>query len=122
MIEKLVEERQQREVVGDSRLEQLVYRPLVDAGVELPVPQFPVEVGGRNFRLDFAWPGAKLYVEVDGWHTHRMFTDFHDDRRRDALLVAAGWTPLHFTEASTDRDIVAAVTATLERLRQPAGF
>ena len=117
VIEMLVDERRQSIVVGDSRLEQLVYLPLVDAGVELPVPQFPVAVGGRRFRLDFAWPDAKLYVEVDGWDTHRTFTDFHGDRRRDALLVAAGWTPLHFTEASTSCDIVTMVTTTLARLR-----
>jgi hypothetical protein len=47
-----------------------------------------------------------------------MYTDFHRDRRREALLVAAGWTPLHFTEKSGPEEVVDRVTATLARLRR----
>jgi very-short-patch-repair endonuclease len=89
---------------------------LVAAGVELPVPQFEVVVEGRRFRLDFAWPTSRLYVEVDGFDTHRVHSDIHRDRRREALLVAAGWTPLHFTETSRPDEIVDRVTKTLAGL------
>jgi Transcriptional regulator, AbiEi antitoxin len=118
VIEALVKERKERFIIGDSHLEQLVYQPLVEAGVELPVPQFEVTVRDQRFRLDFAWPDAKLYVEVDGFDTHRMLTDFHRDRRREALLVSAGWTPLHFTDRSPDTEIVDRVRVTLARLRR----
>jgi hypothetical protein len=48
-----------------------------------------------------------------------MLTDFHRDRRRDALLVAAGWTPLHFTERSAPVVLcVDRVTTVLARLRR----
>jgi very-short-patch-repair endonuclease len=116
VIEALVKERKEVPLVGESHLEQRIFEPLLAAGVELPVPQFQVVVAGQRFRLDFAWPDAKLYVEVDGYDTHRMYSDFHRDRRREALLVAAGWTPLHFTDASRPEEIVDRVTATLARL------
>jgi predicted transcriptional regulator of viral defense system len=116
VIAMLVKERKQVPVVGESHLEQRIFEPLVAAGVELPVPQFEVVVVGQRFRLDFAWPDAKLYVEVDGFDTHRMYSDFHRDRRREALLVAEGWTPLHFTEISRPEEIVDRVTTTLARL------
>src|SRR5204862_3749576 len=114
----LVKQRKEPFVVGESHLEQLVYQPLVDAGVDLPVPQYEVVVNGERFRLDFAWPDAKLYVEVDGFDTHRMLTDFYRDRRREGLLVAAGWTPLHFTDRSTPTEVVDRVDTTLARLRR----
>jgi hypothetical protein len=118
VIVALVKERTERPVVGESHLEQRIFEPLLAAGIELPVPQYDVVVEGQRFRLDFAWPDAMLYVEVDGFDTHRMYTDFHRDRRREALLVAAGWTPLHFTEISTPDEVAKRVTATLARLRR----
>jgi hypothetical protein len=118
VIEMLVKERTERPVIGESHLEQRMFEPLLAAGVDLPVPQYEVVVRGERFRLDFAWPDAMLYVEVDGFDTHRMYTDFHRDRRREALLVAAGWTPLHFTEKSGPEEVVDRVTATLARLRR----
>jgi putative AbiEi antitoxin of type IV toxin-antitoxin system/uncharacterized protein DUF559 len=118
VIEALVEERKTPFVVGESHLEQLIFQPIADAGLDLPVPQYEVIVDGHRFRLDFAWPDAKLYVEVDGFNVHRTHTDFHRDRRRDALLVSAGWTPLHFTDRSAPTEIVDRVRATLDRLRK----
>jgi hypothetical protein len=118
VIEGLVRERKEVFVVGESHLEQQIYQPIADAGLDLPVPQYEVVVSGQRFRLDFAWPDAMLYVEVDGYNTHRMRTDFHRDRRREALLVAAGWTPLHFTELSTPAEVVDRVRTTLARLRR----
>jgi hypothetical protein len=120
VIETLVKERKERPVVGESHLEQRIFEPLLAAGVDPPVPQYPVVVGGQQFRLDFAWPDVQLYVEVDGFDTHRMHTDFHRDRRREAVLVAAGWTPLHFTEISTSEEVVERVTATRTRLLRVA--
>ena len=118
VIEQLVTDRKEPFIIGESHLEQLIFQPIADAGLDLPVSQYPVVVNGQRFRLDFAWPDAMLYVEVDGYNTHRMRTDFHRDRRREALLVAAGWTPLHFTEISTPAEVVDRVRTTLARLRR----
>lgn len=35
-------------------------------GLPAPIPQFQVAAGGTMFRLDFAWPELKVWVEVDG--------------------------------------------------------
>jgi putative AbiEi antitoxin of type IV toxin-antitoxin system len=75
VIEALVKERKDVPLVGESHLEQRLFEPLLAAGVDLPVPQFEVLVDGQRFRLDFAWPDAKLYVEVDGFDTHGMHSD-----------------------------------------------
>lgn len=65
----------------------------------LPAPalQLPVRVNGRNFRLDFAWPDRRVFVEVDGASAHSAPRQIADDGKRQNLLVLAGWTPLRFT-------------------------
>ena len=32
----------------------------------LPVTQYPISCEGRNYRVDFAWPEARLILEFDG--------------------------------------------------------
>lgn len=51
----------------------------------------------RGFELDFAFPTAKVNIEVDGWAWHRSPDAFERDRRRDAELAAEGWVVLRFT-------------------------
>ena len=63
-----------------------------------------VDVGGRRFHLDRAWPEALLCVELDGARFH---TDPEARRRglaRDAALAAIGWVVLRFTYADVLRD------------------
>ena len=50
-------------------------------------------INGRDFRLDFAWPSRKLYVEVQGM-AHRIKGRFRADIERWALLTLAGWRGL----------------------------
>ena len=50
-------------------------------------------INGRDFRLDFAWPSRKLYVEVQGM-AHRIKGRFRADIERRALLTLAGWRGL----------------------------
>ena len=51
---------------------------------------------GRKYRLDFAWPGVKLGIEVDG-AVHRIKSRFHSDREKHALSLLAGWRILPVT-------------------------
>ena len=55
----------------------------------------------RRFRFDFAWPGTKLAVEVDGgtWigGRHTRGAGFERDCRKINLGVVAGWRVLRFT-------------------------
>jgi very-short-patch-repair endonuclease len=76
----------------ESTLETRLLRVLRAAGLP-PVVQHRV---GR-YRVDFAYPGARVAVEADGfrWHSTRQQWD-HDRARRNAL-TAMGWTVIHVT-------------------------
>jgi very-short-patch-repair endonuclease len=113
VIQELLAERLPGYDPGDSDLETRVLRALVAAGFLAPVQQHRVRLGKRTFRIDLAYPLAKLAIELDGWEFHSSRTAFDDDRARANALVAAGWTVLRFTSRSTDAEIVACVRAAL---------
>jgi very-short-patch-repair endonuclease len=113
VIQELLAERLPGYDPGDSDLETRVLRALVAAGLAAPVQQHRVRLGKRAFRLDLAYPVAKLAIELDGWEFHSSRTAFDDDRTRANALVTAGWTLLRFTSRSTDAEIVACVRAAL---------
>ena len=57
-----------------------------------------VRKGGRFIaRADFAWPAAKLVVEIDGFGPHSGRDAFQRDRRRQNALVNESWKVLRFT-------------------------
>lgn len=56
-------------------------------------------LAGTRYRLDYAWPPARLAVEVDGYASHAGLEAFGYDRERQNALVLAGWTVLRFTWA-----------------------
>jgi very-short-patch-repair endonuclease len=101
---------------GDSDLETRVLRLLVAAGLPVPTQQHRVRIGGRTFRIDLAYVGIKLAIELDGWEFHSSRSAFDDDRARANALVVAGWTVLRFTSRSTDAEIVACVRAALREI------
>ena len=78
-----------------SVLESRMHRLLRGAG--LPRPEREHRVLDGRYRLDFAWPDARLAAEVDGYAFHASRRTFQDDRARQNDLVAAGWTVLRFT-------------------------
>lgn len=77
---------------------------LVQAGLPVPVPQFPVILpSGLVLHPDAAWPAYKVAAEYDGvWHASAE--QLHLDRRRLNQLVTAGWIVLHATSQRVDRD------------------
>lgn len=54
---------------------------------------------GRDFELDFAWPGLKTAVEVQGG-VHRIKGKFGRDIEKRALAMLAGWRVLEIDAAS----------------------
>ncbi len=52
---------------------------------------------GRRCKLDFAWPSARLAVEVDGRAYHSDAASFERDRDRRMALHVAGWTVVEVT-------------------------
>lgn len=78
----------------ESPREAWVLLEIHDAGIELPEPQFWIEIDGvPTYRLDFAYPRRRIAVEYDGYDAHER-TDqqrAHDLRRR-SWLREQGWT------------------------------
>lgn len=81
----------------ESPMEARVLRLIRDAGLPDPVPQFTVVAQGRRFRIDFAYPEARLLLEYDGYREHTTPERFTSDRERQNLLVLDGWQILRFT-------------------------
>ena len=84
-----------------SALESAMDRIIVLYGLARPVRQYRLE--GTPYRLDYAWPAARLVVEVDGYESHSGLEAFCHDRERQNALVLAGWTVLRFTWADVCR-------------------
>ncbi|MDA8044120.1 MAG: hypothetical protein M0Z30_02610 [Actinomycetota bacterium] len=78
--------------------------------------QHQVVVGGHVYVLDLAFPERLVAVECDGWDVRRRSrSKFDHERRRDNLLVAAGWTIVRLTSAMSDDEMRSAVHSVLLR-------
>jgi very-short-patch-repair endonuclease len=99
----------------DSRLEPKMARLLAAYGIPRPQFQHEVRHGGRFVaRLDFAYPEARLAVEVDGWGSHSSPRALQSDLERQNALVEMGWTVLRFTW----HDVVRRPEAVARRVRR----
>ncbi len=78
---------------ADSVAERVVVRLLRAAGIGGWVLGHPL----GPYRIDVAFPEAKLAVEIDGWAWHVDQDRFANDRRKGNALVRAGWVVLRFT-------------------------
>jgi len=58
-----------------------------------------VNVVVRGYEVDLLWRAERLVVEVDGFAFHSSRTAFEADRRRDAVLAAAGFRVVRVTWA-----------------------
>lgn len=85
------------DVGAESGPELALLRLCVGRGLRRPVVQLPVIAGGRRYRLDLAYPAARIALEYDGREAHAGRTRFTDDRRRQNDLVLEGWTVLRFS-------------------------
>jgi very-short-patch-repair endonuclease len=61
----------------------------------LPEPETNVMVNG--FEVDLLWRRERLVVDLDGFAYHGSRASFEGDRRRDALLVSAGYRVIRVT-------------------------
>lgn len=78
----------------DSDLER-VFLPIVrQLGLPLPLTQQRV----NDFKVDFFWPAVKLVVETDGLTYHRTPAQQAKDLVREQVHMAAGYSPLRFTD------------------------
>lgn len=101
-----------------SQLEQEVAALLAPLRpeVEYPAPWNP------ELRLDFAFPEARVAVEVDGYRWHATRSKFEADRRRDRAAARHGWRIVRVTWRDIrDRpgEVLATVIALLEASPTP---
>jgi hypothetical protein len=100
---------------GGSKAELYLLDVFRRARLPLPVQQYRVKVGGKTFRPDFAWPDCKVFAEYYGLPFHTGASAVVADSERLTALSAAGWLPLVFTHASSDREVVESTIAALHQ-------
>lgn len=96
----------------ETRLAQILRR----SSLPMPEAQFRVMDGTRVIgRFDFAYPPAKLIVEVDGYRWHSGKSAWQRDRTRDNALNRLGWTVLRFTaeDLRSPRAVIAQIREVL---------
>jgi hypothetical protein len=112
---------------AESARESWLRLAIHDAGLVMPEPQFWVEIDGvKAYRLDLAYPRARVAVEYDGWEAHeRTEEQRENDRKRRTWLRDNGWTVIvvrrgDFTGPALDRwlrDLKEALRPTYSPLR-----
>jgi very-short-patch-repair endonuclease len=103
-----------------SRFEARMWPDLIEHGLPIPLSNAAVEVEGARLELDFLWAERKLVVETDGEASHATISAFHRDRRRDQLLVSAGYRVIRVTWGQV-RDELDAVLARIRQALEAAG-
>jgi restriction endonuclease-like protein len=82
----------------DSSLEVRVLQAIDGAGLPRPLCQYDVSgPNGFRTRLDFAYPGALVAIEADGFRWHSGRSAFERDRRRLSILASLGWRIIFVT-------------------------
>ena len=83
---------------AQSKLERRFAQQLAEA--TLPAHQRNYFfIKDRDFELDFAWPGLKTAVEIQGM-AHRIKANFKRDIEKRALALLAGWKLLELDGAA----------------------
>ncbi len=80
--------------------------------------QYPVQIGRRTYRIDFAYPSVLLAIEVEGYEFHSSKEAVAYDRERRNQLALSGWTVLCFGWDRVVNDPVGVAQDILLRLGQ----
>jgi hypothetical protein len=96
------------DVNGD--FEALVLPRLVALGLPRPACNVKLKLGGHRLQVDFLWSEQRLVVETDGAQTHATPVAFQRDRKRDQILLAAGYrvARVTWTQIADEAEAVAA--------------
>jgi len=98
---------------ADSAAERVLVKVLTEAGVQGWILGHPF----GPYRIDLAFPAARVAVEVDGWAWHVDPERFRTDRRKGNAITRGGWDLLRFTWHDLDGrpgECVAEIVETLQ--------
>jgi len=84
---------------AESQPESAVRYIIVSSGLAEPSLQVWVAVDGAEYRLDLAYPRARIAVEYDGEQFHTTPEQIHRDQMRREALRRAGWIVIVVTKA-----------------------
>jgi hypothetical protein len=87
-----------------SKLEGWLLRAVIEAGLPQPECNALLEAGGELFEIDLLWRAQRLALETDGEEVHGTPVAFQRDRRRDQVLVAAGYRTARVTWLQMERE------------------
>jgi len=73
-------------------------------GLDPPRTNALLDLDGRQVEVDALWTRERLVAELDGAAFHQTRRAFHQDRRRDAGLAAAGYVVVRFTWQSVTQE------------------
>jgi hypothetical protein len=81
-----------------SELERRALRLFASPGIPAPICQYRI-LDGNDYLgvVDFAWPAAKLIVEVEGFQFHSGRAQWDRDLARYNALVLRGWRIIRMT-------------------------
>ena len=101
---------------AESAPESLLRVILVEAGLPTPAVNVPVWAGGKQYRLDLAYPDLKVALEYQGDY-HRSRQQWRHDMTRRSRLEADGWTMIEVNgdDLRGPRELVSRVGSVLAR-------
>lgn len=98
-----------------SLLEARLLPGLVEADLPCPRCNEKLRIDGELLEVDLFWERQRLIIETDGEETHGTQIAFQRDRRRDQLLVSAGYRTTRVTWRQME-DEPSAVVARIGRM------
>lgn len=98
-----------------SLLEARFLPVLLTEGVPAPECNVRLCIDGEPLEIDLLWKEQRLAIETDGEETHGTRGAFQSDRRRDQILLAAGYRVGRVTWRQAE-DEPAAVAARIKRM------
>jgi hypothetical protein len=114
---RLLEARAPGAIHLDSALERRFSALIKGSGLPEPAPHYEVVCGGRCVEVDFAYPRARLAIEIDGASVHLQRRVWERDAERRAVLAAAGWRVVPVTSAQLDASEAAVLECIANALR-----
>jgi very-short-patch-repair endonuclease len=102
-----------------SRLEARLLPRLIEEGLPAPRSNVRLDIDGHRFEVDLLWEKQRLAIETDGEETHGTAIAFQRDRKRDQVLLAAGYRTARITWAQV-RDEPTAVINRISRMLRAA--